>query len=185
MSDATRSARDRPAGLAPKGTSWGFALGIVYAAFTPMLTAMCLSPWLKGGVVTGLSIALIILPIWAVVAIPMIIGFKSRRYWGVWMYFCVGVFSAATLPLALILVGAMLILTAGHWPELVVLVWFYGAGLLVMALFWPMLIAGLRLRYWQPWTPADQWESGDERIAGWAYKAAGATPPVASKGRRR
>ena len=178
MSDtAPFSARDRPPGLAPKGTSWGLALGVFYAAFVPMLTALCLSPWFAGGVITGLSIALLIVPVWAIVAIPTIIGFKSRRYWGVVAFFCVGAFSAVALPLALAAVGLALVTTVGRWPPQVYLLEFYGPCLLVAGAFWPLLIRALRLRYWQPWTTPDQWETGDERIAGWVYKAAGASRP--------
>ena len=186
MSDARPSnPRDRPPGLAPKGTSWGFGLGVCYAFLAPTLAVLCLSVWMKGGVVSGLTFAMAFLPLYLVVMVVEVIGFKSRRYWGVWAYFCVGVFSAVALPVALVLVAAMLVLTLGHWPELVVLVWVYGAGLLVMALFWPLLIRGLRLRYWQPWTTPDQWETGDERMAGWAYAAGGAPVPGGSKRQSR
>ena len=78
------------------------------------------------------------------------------------------------MPLALAAVGVALVTTVGRWPPQVYLLEFYGPCLLVAGAFWPLLIRALRLRYWQPWTSPDQWETGDERIAGWVYKAAGA-----------
>ncbi len=66
----SRTLLDRPEGVAPKGTSWGVGLGLTYAAFAPMLAIMCLSPWLPGGVVTGLSIAMPLGLVWMFAAIP-------------------------------------------------------------------------------------------------------------------
>ncbi len=152
----SRASLDRPEGVAPKGTSWGVGLGLTYAAFAPMLAIMCLSPWLPGGVVTGLSIAMPLGLVWMFAAIPVIIGFKSRRHWGVVAFFSICTFSAVALPVALIVVVAMLLATLGRWPQQIYLVWFYAPWLLLMALFWPLLIRTLRLKYWQPWTTPDQ-----------------------------
>ena len=148
----SRASLDRPEGVAPKGTSWGVGLGLTYAAFAPMLAIMCLSPWLPGGVVTGLSIAMPLGLVWMFAAIPVIIGFKSRRHWGVVAFFSICTFRAV----ALIVLVAMLLATLGRWPHQIYLVWFYAPWLLLMALFWPLLIRTLRLKYWQPWTTPDQ-----------------------------
>ncbi len=109
----------------------------------------------------------------------MIIGFKSRRHWGLVAFFSICTFSAVAPPVALIVFVAMLLATNGRCPEQIYLVWFYAPWLLLMALFWPLLIRTLRLRYWQPWTTPDQWEVGEERVAPGVYKAAGATRPTA------
>ena len=182
--ETSRSPLDRPLGLAPKGTSWGVGLGLTYAAFAPMLAVMCLSPWLPGGVVTGLSIAMPLGLVWMFAAIPVIIGFKSRRHWGVVAFFSICTFSAIAVPAALVIVAGVLLATLGRWPAQVFLVWFYAPWLLVMTLFWPLLVRTLRLKYWQPWTTPDQWETTQERAASWVYKAAGAKSPTRDSAHR-
>ena len=87
-------------------------------------------------------------PVWLAYGwATLMIGFKSRRYWGVVAYFGIGAFSAVTLPLALLVVVGVLASTAGRWPADIYLTWFFAPPLLMMALFWPLLIRALRLRY--------------------------------------
>ncbi len=168
----TGVARDRPAGFAPRGSSWGIGLMSVYAPGVPALTAMSLSPWLPGGGETGLAIALATVAVWAVIAIPLVIGFKLRRYWGVVLYFSVGIFCVGALPAAIVVVSTVVLVTSHHRPAEFYDVWF-GLGLVAMLPFWPMLVRAVRLKYWQPWSRPDQWEVGDERIADWVFDAAG------------
>lgn len=168
----TGVSRDRPPGIAPKGTSWGIGLMSVYAPGVPALTAMAVSPWLPGGADTGLAVALAAVGVWAVIAIPLIIGFKLRRYWGIVLYFYVGVFCVVALPAVIVILAGLILATAHHRPTEFYDVWF-GLGLVAMVPFWPRLIRALRLKYWQPWTRPDEWEAGGERIAGWVFDAAG------------
>lgn len=168
---------DRPSGLAPKGTSWGLGLISVFAPGVPALTALAVSPWLRGEGDTGLAVALACVGIWAVIAIPLVVGFKLRRYWGVVLYFTVGAFSAIALPCAVTLLAVLILATTNHRPAQFFYVWF-GLGLVAMLPFWPLLIRALRLKYWQPWTHPHQWEQGDERIAGWVFDAAGVPRPA-------
>lgn len=162
---------DRPPGLAPRGTSMGLGLITTFAPIIPASTAMALSPWFGDGD-SGLPIALACVAVWGVIAIPLIIGFKFRRYWGVILYFYVGAFCVIALPVALTVLAIVLVVTVHHQPPTFFYMWF-GVLLLPMIPFWPFLLRALRLKYWQPWTRPDQWEVGDERIAGWVFDVAG------------
>ena len=173
--------RNRPPGLAPRGSSWGLGLMSVFAPGIPALSAIALSPWLFSGDDTGLAVAMAAVVAWLGIAVPLVIGFKLRRYWGVVIYFYVGVACAVALPLAVLAVAGVVV--ALPRPAAFADAWF-GLGLVAMLPFWPRLVGALRLKYWQPWTRPDEWEAGDERIAGWVYDAAGtARPPPAGKGR--
>lgn len=163
---------DRPPGLAPKGTSMGLALMSVFAPGIPAFTAMSVGPWLPGDGETGLALAFACIGVWAVICVPLILGFKLRRHWGVVLYFYVGAFCVVALPVALAILAILIVSTTHDRPPTFFYMWF-GAGLIPMVPFWPFLIRALRLKYWQPWTRPDEWETGDERIAGWVFDAAG------------
>lgn len=163
---------DRPPGLAPKGTSLGLALISVFAPAIPALTAMSVCPWLPGEGDTDLAHGFACIGVWAVLCVPLILGFKSRRFWGVVLYFYVGAFCAIALPIALVILAILIAATTHNRPPTFFYMWF-GFGLIPMVPFWPFLIRALRLKYWQPWTRPEEWETGDERIAGWVFDAAG------------
>lgn len=175
MNNLAPSLRNRPPGLAPKGSSWGLGLITTFAPGIPALTIMAASAWLPGGVDVAYPMALIPVGLWAIIAIPLIIGFKSRRYWGVVLFFWVGLFCAIALPIAVIGLSLLYLLTIHHQPPEYYYI-YMGALLLLMVPFWPFLIRALRLKYWQPWTRPDEWEVGDERIADWVFVAAGLPP---------
>lgn len=177
----TGTSLDRPSGLAPKGSSWGLGLISLYAPAVPGLLAMAIAPWLPGGPENGLPFALAGLAPWMVTAVPLIIGFKSRRYWGVLLFFYVGVCCAVALPLSIVVLAGLILTNFQHPPDQFYDVWF-GVGLIAMLPFWPRLVRTLRLKYWQPWTNPSEWETGDERIANWVFDAAGAPrrPPLST-----
>lgn len=175
------NALDRPSGLAPKGTSMGLGLMTVFAPGIPALTAMSVCPWLPGEGDTGLAIGFTCIGIWAVISIPLVIGARLRRFWGVVLYFYVGAFCVVALPVALASLAILILSTTHDRPPTFFYMWF-GVGLIPMVPFWPLLIRALRLKYWQPWTRPEEWETGDERIAGWVFDAAGVPrPPAASR----
>ncbi len=87
-----------PRGLGAEGRELGRRSGPNLRCVAPMLTIMCLSPGLPGGVVTGFSIAMPLGLVWMFAAIPVIIGFKDRRHWSVVTFFSICTFSAVSLP---------------------------------------------------------------------------------------
>ena len=156
--------RDRPAGLAPKGTSWGMAIMMLYWGGAPMFTLLGLDPF--GATPFGFADAAIICPLLSLlVLIPIAIGYKSQRYWGVVAYFWGGVAAAALLVAGIVVLGAALAYSRVHPVPMIGMTVIFGAALLLLAGFLPLLIRALRLRYWQPWTTPDEWEVGDERIS--------------------
>ena len=176
-----RGARDRPAGLAPAGTTTTFTLGLLYPFFTLAFTLAALLPWLTDGTEASFfawidricyaTLAGAVLTV--IVAVPYVLAYKARRYAAVWLFFLLGLISAVAVPAAVLLVAGLLIASWRHPPDLVVFAWLFGGFLLAMLATWPWLVRGLRLRYWQPWTTPDQWEVGNERVAGWAQTMAG------------
>ena len=176
-----RGPRDRPAGPAPAGSAFGLAAVAGLAPMTPIAFLLAMAAWSPDVAATTVGGALASVLIWTAVFIPTVIGFKARRHWGVTMFFTVGVWCLVVLPAALAVTAVLLIATWRRPPELVSLTWFgFALMALMMATLWPWLLRCLRLRYWQPWTRADAWEVGDERAAGWAYRAAGIKAPPGS-----
>lgn len=174
-----RSARDRPLGLAPKGTSWGLALLSVYAVGAPGAAATAVSSLLPieselSGVAILTSAALGV-----TLLFPTLIGMLSRRYWGVALYFSVLLFYALVVPISLVTCVASVVLSTRLHTRL----YYYSWGGLIMILpqvaLYPLLIRTLRLKYWQPWTRPEQWEIGDERTPAWAYLIGVRPPPEA------
>lgn len=151
----------------------------VFAPGIPGFTAMAAAPWLFGGAESGLPIAGSAVGLWMIVAIPLVFGMKSRRYWGVMLYFYTGLFCAISLPISLILLATLYLSTLHHQPPDYYFI-IFGVGLVAMVPFWPLLVRALRLKYWQPWTRPNEWEVGDEWLADWVFDAAGvprAPPP--------
>lgn len=181
MAERPRSARDRPLGLAPVGTSATFAFGLLYPFFTVTFTAFALVPWLADGTDADvlrwcercgyLAVAAAVLTV--LLSIPYVILYLARRYAAVCVFFTLGLLSAIIVPVAVAAVAILLIESWRHPPDLVIFAYMFGACLLAMLATWPWLVRGLRLTYWQPWTMPDQWEVGDERLAGWAQGVTG------------
>ncbi|QYE33958.1 hypothetical protein KZX46_14145 [Polymorphobacter sp. PAMC 29334] len=141
-------------------------------------TALAAAPWLPGGFGTAFPIAAASIAVWAILAIPLILGMKLRRYWGVLLYFYIGMYCVVALPLAVIFLIILYLSTLNNPPADSGIIVF-GVGLIAMLPFWPKLVRALRLKYWQPWTRPDEWETGDERIAGWVFDTAGVPRPPA------
>ena len=163
--------QDRPPGLAPSGTAWGFGVMMLYWEAIPAFTLLALTPFAADFMalfIAALSCTVLSL----FVLIPVIIGFKGRRYWGVVAYFCCGAIAAAMPPIALLTIGTALLLSIGHPPALIGLTFCFALPILIMAALWPRLLRALRLKYWQPWTEPREWESGDERTPGWFARVA-------------
>lgn len=174
-----RGQRDRPLGPAPVGTSFGLAAVAALGPMTPIAFLLAVAPWSPDMAATTVGGAMASMFVWIAIFIPLVIGFKAQRYWGVIVFFATGVWCLAALPAALTTTAILLLATRRHAPGLVSLTWFGFALLaLMMITLWPWLLRALRLRYWQPWTRSEAWETGAERAAGWVYKAAGVeTPP--------
>lgn len=164
--------RDRPPGLAPRGSSAGFGIVMLYWIAVPALACMALMPFGRT-VFVWLMPALLCPAVGLAVVLPMAIGFRSRRFWGVRLFFWGGVAAVALLGAALAVVGVALAASAVHPPPLVGLTWAVGALLLGLAALLPFPIRALRLRYWQPAADPSSWERGDERIPDRVVRALG------------
>ena len=158
---------DRPPGLAPKGTSWGFGVMMLYWEAIPIFTMFGLVPFTAPGFGFAWA-AIACAPLSLLVLIPVIFGFKSRRHWGVVAYFWCGVTAIALLALGIVVLGATLLYSRAHPLPMIGMTAIFGGALLVLAMFVPLLVRALRLRYWQPWTAPGDWETGDERTPTWA-----------------
>ena len=170
----TNVSLDRPPGLAPKGTSWGLGIIMLYWEAVPMFTLLGLIPFTAPGF--GFVYAAIICPpLSLLVLIPMVLGFKSRRHWGVTAYFWCGITAIALLAIGIVMLGATLLYSLAHPLPMIGMTAIFGGALLVLTMFLPLLIRALRLRYWQPWTTPEQWEVGNEQIPEWALNAVGRT----------
>ena len=169
-----RGLRDRPSGLAPRGTVWGLAAVMLIALMAPPSAILVASPWLPFsldgllGFMFG-SIFAAFVPVTV-----LIVGQSSRRYWGVCCFFYGGL---ACLALTVAAAAMALVVPLGlarswhaDYTGLVYMGWLLLVVCVVMC--WPLTLA-LRLSYWQPWAPPETWEVGDERNARWANRLTG------------
>ena len=99
------------------------------------------------------------------------LNLHKRRLWYIYFMFISGCLLLASYLLGF-LFGLMILfhLVTLHEPDLypvsylVVFYWFL-TGILA---WWTLRM--IRLRYWQPWTTAEQWEPGDEAGPRWAQR---------------
>ena len=171
--DAGRGPRDRPAGLAPRGTTWGLAAIMVLCLVSPAAAVFSAADWAPLSLDAFLGSAFGSVLFSFVVFMPLAAGLKTRRYWVVCWYFASSVLSLAVYGCAvLVALAGMLRLFAVLHPELTGVAWL---GRLFLLACLPMLLAlwrGLRLAYWRPWSSPEAWELGDERNARWAMRLA-------------
>ena len=177
-----RSARDRPLGLAPRGSAWGLGAIATLCMVAPTAAVFSAADWepLSLDGLLGSAFGSIVFSF--VGFIPLAAGLQTRRFWGVCWYFAAGMLSAIVYIAAVViaLAGFLHIFTVAY-PDRIGLAWL---GRLFILACTPMLLPlwrGLRLRYWQPWSPPGDWEGGDEHNARWASQLAGAPPARRSR----
>jgi hypothetical protein len=155
--------RDRPPGLAPKGSSAALGIVMLYWNLLPALTCFALIPF--GRDVFDWAAPMLLCPVLALlVMIPMSVGFRWRRYWGVVMFYWAAILSLGFLGVLLLVVAVALVKSRPAPPPLIGLTWIAGAIGLLLALLLPFVLRALRLRYWQPGAAPSEWEIGDEHI---------------------
>ena len=170
---ANRGPRDRPPGLAPRGTAWGLGAIMIFCMVSPAAAVFSAASWAPLSLDALLGSAFGSVFFSFLVVTPIAAGLQTRRFWVVCWYFGAGVLSLVVYGVAVLvaLSGSLGSFPIIH-PELIGVTWLGRAFLLACA---PMLFAlwrGLRLAYWRPWSPPQAWETGDERNARWAMKLA-------------
>ena len=159
----------RPPGYAPKGTSAGLFSFAMLAAGVPFATIQSLVPVVSGGLDLWLGSILPTLGFAMTLVVIMALGMHKRHLW-----FVRFVFTAGSILLVGYILGVLLSLSVLanilpirsrelHFISFVNIVFW-----LAQALFVWLLVRMLRLRYWQPWTKPDVWETGDETSPSWA-----------------
>lgn len=172
MAERIPHPRNRPPGLAPRGSSAGFAIVMLYWLAVPALACMALMPF--GRTVFDFLLPALACPVLGLgVMLPLTFGFKSRRYWGVIAFFWATVAAIGLLAASLTTSALALALTWRTPPALIGVTWMAGGVLLFLALLVPFPIRVLRLRYWQPKAGPADWEAGDERIPAKVVRALG------------
>lgn len=162
----------RPAGYAPRGTSAGIVGYTLLSVAVPFIALEGLIPVLANGLDVWLGSILPVIGFAMVLLLVLALGLHKRRYWYVCYLFATG---------ALLLVGYLLGLLTGlailthlvpvrhsdlRFASVVNLVFW-----LLLAPFAWLLLRMLRLRYWQPWTRAAEWEPGDEAPPRWGMSS--------------
>lgn len=172
MTDRVQMRGDRPPGFAPNGSSAGLGIVMLYWITVPALTCMALMPF-------GRSIFDFLFPALAspvlglAIILPMIVGFRSRRHWGVVFFFWGTVAAIAILALSLLTITIALVATLHAPPPLIGLTWSASVVLLLLSTLLPFPLRVLRLQYWRPEAEPSSWEHGDERISPRVVRALG------------
>ena len=145
---------------------------MLYWITVPALVCMALMPF--GRTVFDFLFPAFACPVIGLaVMLPVIFGFRSRRYWGVVAFFWVGTAAIVLILLALATVATVLVTHLRTPPPLIGLTWGVGALVLVLSALLPFPLRALRLRYWQPGADPSHWENGDERIPDRVVRALG------------
>ena len=153
----------RPAGNVPRGSAYGLLAEIILTGVIPFLVMQSLVPLLKNGVDIWLNSLLPVLGATSIAAAIVTIGLYRRQAWYIGFVFAYGwlVFAgfAFGFSLALLFLLGIVPHTA---PDLRFMTFVnIVEWLLVSPLAW-LLLRMLRLRYWRPGSPPEQWEPADD-----------------------
>ena len=180
-----RGPRDRPPGLAPKGTIWGFAAIFLIAMLAPAGVVCLVSDTAPVSFDVLDASMLLPVPFALVWVMPLAVGLSGRRFWAVCWYFCAGAICLGLTLIAAMIGAARMMRWIGtphsQYEGMVYMGW--GALAVCVVMCWP-LIRALRLHYWQPWALPETWEAGDERNARWANRMVGLPSPPRPPRRR-
>ena len=175
-----RTRANRPAGYFPRGTSLGLVGLIGLLVGIPFFGLECAAPFVAHGFDRWLATAPIAAGVGIVGGLAIAFSMATHRYWSVCLFFYAGrimlVAYAGTLAFALATLSGLFPVQErglGAMP-IVGLILLLCLGLGAVA-----LLRALRLRYWQPGTTPDMWETGNE-----APRRLGTLVPDASPHRR-
>ena len=163
--------QSRPPGYAARGTSLGiFGLGMLSVA-VPFITLACMLPVYTSAFDLWLASFPYILGTSFFFMIIISLNLHKRRLWYIYFIFVSGCLLLALYPLGF-LFGLMVLLRAVplQEPSLYKLSFFGVFCWLLTGIFAWWTLRMIRLRYWQPWTTAEQWEPGDESGPRWAQR---------------
>lgn len=154
---------------APSGTGAGF-LGVVFVAMLlPLSTSMALGEWTVRGVDAWLDRLGWTFLLSFMIFLPPLLGWPGRHFWAIcWFWLAALGLLLAYLPCLAITAAIPLGWRApGIADEVVVADCAFAIALICLPFCYGLLRL-VTLRYFQPWTRADQWEEGDYRAPGWA-----------------
>ncbi len=165
----TRARADRPPGYFPRGTSPGLVGLIGLLVGVPFFGLECAAPFVAHGFDRWLATAPIAAGVGIVGGLAIAFSMATHRYWSVCLFFYAGCVALLAYLSALVFAVAAL---SGMFPVQerglgampvigIILLLCLGLG----ALF---LLRTLRLRYWQPGTTPDMWETSNETPPAWA-----------------
>jgi hypothetical protein len=172
--------RRRPLGEpAPRRTGLGFLSFVLLACLLPLAISMAIGEWSPRGAEAWLDRLWWNFLLSAMIYLPPLLGWAGwRSYWAICWFWIGGVILlAAYLPCLAIAAAVPLGWRRIGVPDEKVLA-YYALALVLLCLpaCWG-LFRMLTLRYFQPWTRPDQWESGDYRAPGWAMAGLRITRP--------
>lgn len=151
----------RRQGPLPPGTSTCLLCFVLVISILPQATNMAIGAWSPQGPEAWLDRVMWLCLFIIALAVPPSLGLQRRQYWAIcWFWIVSAILLAAYLP-ALALAAAVPLgwHAAGSAVQAVVA----HVALILMLLFSPAcwgLYRMVTMRYFQPWTTPDQWETG-------------------------
>lgn len=163
--------QSRPPGYAARGTSVGLLGLIGLSAAGPVISMMSLLPVYTNGIDLMLASLPYIVGNCLIFNAILTLGLHKRRLW--YIYF---MFMSGCLLLSLYAIGFLFnLMILFHViplqaPDLYRVSFYIAFCWLLAGIFAWWTLRMIRLRYWQPWTTAEQWEPGDETGPLWAQR---------------
>jgi hypothetical protein len=171
--------RRRPLAPAPWGTGGGFLSFVLLACLLPLATSMAIGEWSPRGADAWLDRIGWTYLLSAMIVLPPLVGWLWRRYWAI-CWFWIGSLILLSVYLPCLAIAAAVPLgwrRIGVPDEMVLADYALALALLGLPTCWGLLRL-LTLRYFQPWTRPDQWESGEYRPPRWADAIVRVTHPA-------
>jgi len=171
--------RRRPQAPAPPGTGGGLLSFVLLACLLPLATSMAIGEWSPRGVDAWLDRIGWIFLLSLMIVVPPFVGWPGRRYWAI-CWFWIGGLILLSVYLPCLAIAAAVPLGWGRvgGPDEMVLAYYALALVLLCSPACWGLLRLLTLRYFQPWTRPDQWESEQSRTPGWAMAIIRFTHPA-------
>jgi hypothetical protein len=161
--------RRRPLAPAPWGTGAGFLSFVLLASLLPQATSMAIGEWSPHGAHAWLDRFGWTFLLSVMIDLPPFLGWPGRYYWAI-CWFWIGGLILLCVYLPCLAIAAAVPLgwrRIGVPDETVLADYALALVLLCLPACWGLLRL-VTLRYFQPWTRPDQWESGQYRAPGWA-----------------
>jgi hypothetical protein len=161
--------RRRPLAPVPRGTGGGFLSFVLLACLLPLATSMAIGEWSPRGADAWLDRIGWTFLLSAMIFLPPFLGWIGRRYWAICWFWIGGLILLSVYPPCLVIAAAVPLGWRGIGvpDEMVLADYALALVLLCLPACWG-LFRLLTLRYFQPWTRPDQWESAPYRTPEWA-----------------